>query len=451
MQNFDKKKRSLTVEKYLPHNFLAEKIVLCSLLINSDTVEIILNNLTVKTFYFKNHQEIYKAIIRLYKKKIPIDLITLTSFLQDNGLLKQIGGMQVLTELVNQIPNLVYLEEYIKLLQDKSLRRSLIRLGYQIINSSYITNIPLENLLNDLELQLFNLINKTQSHDILNSADLFSKVFLTIKEKSLKPSLAGITSGFYDLDAITQGFQKSDLIIVAGRPSMGKTAFCLNIAINIIKTNSIPILFFSLEMSKEQLIYRVLSNQTQINNMRLRAGNIHKNEWSKLNSVIKSFSHLPFFIDDTPNLSISEIRSKIKKILFEEADIGLIIIDYLQLMQNYKFQTDNRVQELSQITRSLKIIAREFKVPIIALSQLSRNVENRLNKRPILSDLRESGSIEQDADLVLMLYRDSYYNSSNCIYDNAELIIAKHRNGPIGIVKLNYNTKYTQFSNFENK
>ena len=451
MPNVNKTSDLLTIEKYLPHNFLAEKIVLCSLLINSDTVEIILNNLTVKTFYFKNHQEIYKAIIRLYKKKIPIDLITLTSFLQDNGLLKQIGGMQVLTELVNQIPNLVYLEEYIKLLQDKSLRRSLIRLGYQIINSSYITNIPLENLLNDLELQLFNLINKTQSHDILNSADLFSKVFLTIKEKSLKPSLAGITSGFYDLDAITQGFQKSDLIIVAGRPSMGKTAFCLNIAINIIKTNSIPILFFSLEMSKEQLIYRVLSNQTQINNMRLRAGNIHKNEWSKLNSVIKSFSHLPFFIDDTPNLSISEIRSKIKKILFEEADIGLIIIDYLQLMQNYKFQTDNRVQELSQITRSLKIIAREFKVPIIALSQLSRNVENRLNKRPILSDLRESGSIEQDADLVLMLYRDSYYNSSNCIYDNAELIIAKHRNGPIGIVKLNYNTKYTQFSNFENK
>jgi len=451
MQDFDKKKRSLVIERYLPHNFLAEKIVLCSLLINSDTVDIILNNLTVKTFYFKNHQEIYKAIISLYKKKIPIDLITLTNFLQDKGLLKQIGGIQVLAELVDQIPNLVYIEEYIKLLQDKSLRRSLIQLGYEIINSSYITNIPLENILNDLEIQLFNLINKTQSHDILTSADLFSKVFLMIKEKSLKPSLAGITSGFYDLDTITQGFQKSDLIIIAGRPSMGKTAFCLNIAINIIKTNSIPILFFSLEMSKEQLIYRVLSNQTQINNMRLRAGNIHKNEWSKLNSVIKSFSHLPFFIDDTPNLSISEIRSKVKKIIFEEADIGLIIIDYLQLMQNYKSQMDNRVQELSQITRSLKIIAREFKVPIIALSQLSRNVENRYNKRPILSDLRESGSIEQDADLVLMLYRDSYYNSSNYISDNAELIIAKHRNGPIGTVKLNYNTKYTQFSNFENK
>jgi len=448
MQNFNKKKNQSNIEKYLPHNFLAEKIVLCSLLISPEAIDIALNNLTVQTFYFKNHQEIYKAIISLYNDKIPIDLITLTTFLQDNGLLKKIGGIPVLTELFEQIPNLVYLEEYIRLLQDKFLRRSLIQLGYEAINSGYITNIPLEKIFNDLETQFFNLTNISKNLNISDSTELFSNIFLDLKEKALKPSLAGIASGFYDLDSITQGFQKSDLIIIASRPSMGKTALCLNIAINIVKQNNAPILFFSLEMSKEQLIYRLLANEAHISNTRLRAGNIYKQDWINLNAIIKNFSCLPFLIDDTPNLSIQEIRSKIKKIIFEKAKLGIIIIDYLQLMQNSKFQTDNRVQELSQITRSLKLIAREFKVPIIALSQLSRNVENRLNKRPILSDLRESGSIEQDADLVLMLYRENYYLPLKDNDDIAELIIAKHRNGPIGTVKLKFNTRYTQFSSY---
>jgi replicative DNA helicase len=334
------------------------------------------------------------------------------------------------------------------LLQDKLLRRTLIQLGYQIINSSYITNIPLENILKDLETKLFSITNQTENTTLLTSAELLSKVFLELKQKSLKEKLPGFESGFENLDLITQGFQKSDLIIVAGRPAMGKTAFCLNLARSILKTYQLPIIFFSLEMTKEQLMCRLLSNETEIRNTSLRTGNINKEEWLKLSLAIKTFSSLPIFIDDTPNISIQSIRVKVKKILFEQTKIGLIIVDYLQLMQNSKLKAENRVQELSEITRNLKSIAREFNIPVIALSQLSRNVENRINKRPLLSDLRESGSIEQDADLVLMLYRDSYYNLKKDQDDLAEIIVAKHRNGPVGTIHLKFDSKCTKFSSY---
>ena len=448
MQQFDKNFRQFSIEKCLPHNFLAEKYILSSLLISTEAIDIALNNLIVETFYFKNHQEIYKAIITIYEKTKTIDLITLSTFLNDNGLLKEVGGIKVLTELILEVPSLEYLEEYIRLLQDKFIRRTLIKLGYGIVNSSYITNIPLENIFNELETQIFKLKNQTQNKETLNSIDIFSNVFFELKKKTLNPSLIGISSGFYDLDSMTQGFQKSDLIIIAGRPSMGKTAFSLNIAVNIVKKQKLPVLFFSLEMSKQQLIYRLLSNETKISNIRLRSGNIRKKDWLELSNTIKTFSCLPLFIDDSATLSITEIRLKIKKLLFEETKIGLIVIDYLQLMQNSNFSSNNRVQELSQITRSLKNIAREFNVPIIALSQLSRNVETRLNKRPILSDLRESGSIEQDADLVLMLYRDNYYNPNISQTNLTELILAKHRNGPVGTIKLKFDPICTRFSSF---
>ncbi len=454
MPNVNKTSDLLTIEKYLPHNFLAEKIILSSLLVSSEAIEITLRSVKIETFYFKNHQELYQSIIEMYSQKIPIDIVTLNTFLQDNGRLNDIGGTQVLTELINYVPNLLYLEDYIKLMHDKFLRRSLIKLGYEIINSAYVTNISLESILSDLEVDIFNITNQIKIQKITSSAELFSQVFLELEQKALKPSLSGVSSGFFDLDSFTQGFQKSDLIIIAGRPSMGKTALALNIGSNVIKNSNFPVLFFSLEMSKEQLTYRLLTNETDITNLRLKTGNLYKEDWVKLNSSIKNLSSLPFFIDDTSNPSIQDIKSKIKKILFEQNQLGLIIIDYLQLMQSSKFGTNNRTQELSQITRSLKNLAREFNVPIIALSQLSRNVENRINKRPILSDLRESGSIEQDADLVLMLYRESYYNSHessenlNSI-DNVELIIAKQRNGPVGTVDLMFDSSRTKFLNVE--
>jgi replicative DNA helicase len=452
MQQFTKKNEPIVIKNYLPHNFLAEKMILSCLLISSEAIDITLGTISIETFYFKNHQEIFKAIIFMYKNKIPIDILTLTTFLQDNGLLKKIGGIKVLIELINQIPNLVYLEEYLRLLKDKFLRRSLIKLGYEAINSGYITNIPLENTLNDFENQLFNLTNQIKIQKFSTSAELLNNIFIDLKEKSMKPTLPGLSSGFYELDSLTQGFQKSDLIIVAGRPSMGKTAFSLTMGLNILKTSKLPILFFSLEMSKEQIMYRLLAMETNINQMRLRSGKLYRNDWIKLNKVIKIISKLPFFVDDTSDLSIQDIRSKIKTIIFEQTQIGLIVIDYLQLMQNSKFKLENRVQELSQITRSLKNIAREFNVPIIALSQLSRNVENRVDKKPILSDLRESGSIEQDADLVLMLYRNKYYNSKTDLErtpDLTDLIVAKQRNGPIGAIKLKFDEKRTKFLNID--
>ena len=444
----NKKDKKILINDYLPHNFLAEKIILSTLLISRDAIETTLKKIPVDAFYFKNHQEIYKSIIFLYQNKNSVDILTLMTFLKDKGLLEKIGGIEVLTELINQVPNLIYFEEYIQLVQDKFLRRLLIQLGYKTINSSYITSIPLEDIFESLEKHLFKLTNQRQSFEVLSSAELLSNVFLDLKYKSLNPVLPGLASGFYDLDSITQGFQKSDLIIIAGRPSMGKTAICLNMAINILKLYKYPVLFFSLEMSKEQLAYRLLSNEIEITNTRLKKGQLDENDWIKLNKVIKCFSNLPLFIDDTPNLSIQDIRLKTQRIFFEQKMIGLIIIDYLQLLESPNSYSDNRVEELSKITRSLKNIAREFKVPIIALSQLSRNVENRFNKRPILSDLKESGSIEQDADLVLMLYRDSYYNESITENDVTELIVAKHRNGSIGRIKLSFDAKFTKFSNY---
>jgi replicative DNA helicase len=294
---------------------------------------------------------------------------------------------------------------------------------------------------------LFNITNQTNNPSLSTSAELLAKVFFDLKQKSLKEKLPGLESGFKNLDLITYGFQPSDLIIIAGRPGMGKTAFCLNILTSIVKTYKLPVVFFSLEMGKEQLMYRVLSNETEIPNTNLKTGNISKEEWIKLSNAIKKFSSLPIFIDDTTNISIQTIRVQLKKILFEQTKIGLVIIDYLQLMQNSKSKIENRVQELSQITRSLKSIAREFNIPVIALSQLSRNVETRINKRPLLSDLRESGSIEQDADLVLMLFRENYYNFKKEQEDLAEIIVAKHRNGPIGTIQLKFDAEFIKFSN----
>ena len=454
MKQFKINKRQILIEKYLPHNFLAEKMILSCLLISSEAIELTSKTIPIKAFYFRNHQEIYKAIIFMYKNKLPIDILTLTTFLQENGLLQSIGGVKVLLELINQIPNLIYLEEYIRLVKDKFLRRSLIKLGYEIINSGYITNIPLESLLNNLENELFSLTNKIKTEKLSNSAELLNNLFYELKEKFLNPTLPGLASGFYNLDLLTQGFQKSDLIIIAGRPSTGKTALSLNIALNIIKSSKLPVLFFSLEMSKKQIMYRLLSMETNIDQTRLKNGKLYQNDWIKLNKIIKILSKLPLFIDDSANLSVQDIKSKIKTIILEQTNIGLVIIDYLQLMQNLNLKNINRVQELSQITRYLKNIAREFNIPIIALSQLSRNVENRVNQIPVLSDLRESGSIEQDADLVLMLSKlnttnTNFNQSTNQIYRLIELIIAKQRNGPIGTVKLKFYEKQTKFLDLE--
>lgn len=432
---------------YFPHNLLAEKIVLNNLIYNPDARESIITNLSTDAFYFKNHQQIYKTILTLQKKNNKLDFLILQEFILTNGLLDDIGGITILNQLSKPIPNITNLDEYIQLIQDKFLRRMLIKLGYQIINSAYITNLSLEKILQDLEVKIFDLTNNNQRSNIQTSAELFHQIFGELKLKSELETNLGLKSGFNDLDFMTQGFQKSDLVIIAGRPSMGKTAFALEVALHIVKSTHLPTIFFSLEMSKEQVIYRLLGHETYISKHYLQTGNLTKQNWDQIITCIKQFSYLPFYIDDTPNLSILDIRSKLRKILFDHDQIGLVIVDYLQLMGSSSKQTENRVQQLSEITRALKSIAREFKIPVLALSQLSRSLETRINKRPILSDLRESGSIEQDADLVLMLYRDDYYNLLDNPNNIAEVIIAKHRNGPIGTISLNFDSQFTRFTN----
>lgn len=454
MNSLDKNIDKILIKDSLPHNFLAEKMVLSCILFNQEALEITRQNLVVEAFYFKNHQELYKVLMEMEDNKLPIDIVTVTVFLQDNGLLSKIGGIKVLLDLGNQSLTFSYLTEYIRIIKEKFLKRCLIKFGYKIINSGYITNMSLETSLIKIEKELFTITNELSPNKLVTTAQVLNDLFADLKNKFLNPQLPGLPSGFLKLDELTQGFQKSDLIIIAGRPSMGKTALSLNIALNCIKISRLPILFCSLEMSKEQILYRLLSSETGINQMKLRSGKLAQNDWIKLNKVMRILSKLPFFIDDTSKLSTQDIRSKIKTILLEQGQLGLVIIDYLQLMQGLNVKQQNRVQELSQITRELKGLAREFNVPIIALSQLSRNVDSRIDQRPILSDLRESGSIEQDADLILMLY-SSKPNSQPVSFSGplkdkmkvsaTELIIAKQRNGPIGTIKLELNPDKLQF------
>ena len=454
MNYFDTNINKFLIKESLPHNFLAEKMVLSCMIFNSEAIEIIQKNLSRESFYFKNHQELYSILLLMDDKKLSIDLVTLTIFLQDQGLLTKIGGIKVLLDLGNQTPTFSYLNDYIQIVKEKFLKRCLIKLGYNIINAGYTTNQSLENILITIEKELFNLTNSIRPNTTSTIANVLNDLFSELKERFLDPRLPGLSSGFNELDQLTQGFQKSDLIILAGRPSMGKTALSLTIALNCIKVSRLPILFCSLEMSKQQILYRLLASETGINQMKLKSGQLNQNDWIKLNKIMRIISKLPFFINDNSVLLVQQIRSEIKTILLEQNTIGLVIIDYLQLMQGSNSRQGNRVQELSQITRDLKNLAREFNVPIIALSQLSRNVDNRIDQRPILSDLRESGSIEQDADLVLMLSRsktlyspDSSLHSQTTNLINTELIVAKQRNGPTGTINLKFNKTRIKFLN----
>ena len=437
------------MEKSSIYNFLAEKAVLSILLDNPNLIEITQLGLPTEAFYFQNHQELYRSIILLYKSNNKINLPLLVSFLQDNGLINKIGGLKLLQELIEQSSDPEYLPEYLELIKDKFLRRSAIRLGYELINTSYITNINIKTAISTFEERLQLLKDQLNIDSTFNNSLILENIFLELKKKSISPQLAGLPSGLSNLDSITQGFQKADLIIIAGRPSIGKTAFILNISANILKYSKLPVLFFSLEMSREQILYRLISMETNIEQIRLKTGNLNEDEWKKLNRVFGIISKLPLFVDDNPKISISYIRSRIKEILLDQGRIGLVVIDYLQLIQDNKLGSQNRVQELSFITRSLKIIAREFNIAIVVLSQLNRNIENRGEKKPILSDLRESGSIEQDADLVLILYNsikdNKNYKPNKEYYNLINLTIAKHRNGPTGIIELKFDSKFNQF------
>jgi replicative DNA helicase len=432
----------------LPNNFLAEQAILNILLTNPLLIENIIPKLKIECFYFEPHSLIYEAIVNLSNEKKSITVTTIITYLQDKSLLEKVGGLSSIINIINRFENFSDLEEYINLVNDKYLRRSMIEMGKEIIRWGYSTSIETNIILNNIEQSIFKLNEKNAYDRIYNSAEIMDDVFQDMANKIKKDESLGLKSFYYDLDSIIQGFQNSDLIIIAGRPSMGKTAFSLNLGRNIVKNYNVPLIVFTLEMSRQQIIYRFISTEAQINANKLKTNKMTEMEWKNLGKSMTEISKLPIFIDDNPNLTILDIKNKLRKVFSGKEKQGIVIIDYLQLMKT-NLKIENRAQEISSITRNLKILAKEFNVPIIVLSQLSRNVETRINKRPMLADLRESGSIEQDADVVIMLYREEYYTEKSLTPHLTEFIVAKHRNGPIGTAKLIFDPAITTFSNQE--
>jgi replicative DNA helicase len=428
-----------------PQNIDAEESILGAILLHPSSINDVADILSKETFSIVSHQEIYNACLILYSQGDPTDLVTVTTWLSDHNILEKIGGQAKLAQLVERTVSSANIDLYALLLVDKWMRRKLIQAGHEVSELGYDTTTELPQILDKAEQNIFNLTQERPQQGLTPVSSTLIQTFETIETYQQGLAIPGLPCGFYDLDAMTSGFQPSDLIIIAGRPSMGKTAFAIGIAQNISRSHRLPIAIFSLEMSKQQLVQRMLSSESGIESIRLRSGRISPSEWEPLSRAIGNLSELPMFIDDTPNPTVTEIRSKCRRLRSEQGNLGLVLLDYLQLMEGSS--PDNRVQELARITRGLKGLARELNVPVIALSQLSRNLESRTNKRPIMSDLRESGSIEQDADLVIMLYREEYYVPDTCDRGIAEVIITKHRNGPTGTVKLLFDSHITRFKN----
>ncbi|MEH1812034.1 MAG: replicative DNA helicase [Nostoc sp.] len=430
-----------------PQNIEAEEAILGGILLDPEAISRVSDRLLPEAFYISAHKDIYQAAVRLHTQGKATDLLSVTSWLTDNEMLARIGGRNKLATLVDRTVSAVNIDALAGLVMDKYLRRRLIKAGNEIVHLGYETETELPQVLDQAEQKVFGVTQERPQSGLVHISDTLINNFQDIEDRNQGIALPGIPCGFYDLDAMTSGFQRSDLIIVAGRPSMGKTAFCLNLAHNIAASYKLPVAFFSLEMSKEQLTQRLLASEAQIESSYLRTGRLSQTQWEPLSRAIGILSEMPIYIDDTPNITVTQMRSQSRRLQAEiGTELGLIVIDYLQLMEG---AGDNRVQELSKITRQLKGLARELSVPVIALSQLSRGVEARTNKRPMLSDLRESGSIEQDADLVIMLYRDEYYSPDTPDRGIAEVIIAKHRNGPTGTAKLLFNPQFTKFQNLK--
>ncbi|NMG22210.1 replicative DNA helicase [Brasilonema bromeliae] len=434
------------MDRLPPQNIEAEEAILGGILLDPEAMSRVSDRLIPEAFYLNPHKDIYQAAVRLHTQGKPTDLLAVINWLNDHDMLSRVGGRNKLISLVDRTVSAVNIDALADLVMEKYLRRRLIKGGNEIVHLGYQTETELPTVLDEAEQKVFSITQERSQVGLVHISNTLINTFQDIETRHQGIALPGIPCGFYDLDGMTSGFQRSDLIIVAGRPSMGKTAFCLNLAHNIAASYKLPVAIFSLEMSKEQLAQRLLASEAGIETGYLRSGRISQTQWEPLSRAIGMLSDMPIHIDDTPNITVTEMRSQARRLQTElNTELGLIIIDYLQLMEG---AGDNRVQELSKITRNLKGLARELNVPVIALSQLSRGVESRTNKRPMLSDLRESGSIEQDADLVIMLYRDDYYNSDTADRGIAEVIIAKHRNGPTGTVKLLFDPQLTKFKNF---
>jgi replicative DNA helicase len=432
--------------KLPPQNVEAEQSILGGILIENDAINKVTEILTPDDFYRDAHRKIYNALINLTERDEPADLVTLTNELRKLNQLDAIGGASYVASLIDSVPTAANIEYYAKIVKEKAILRKLIQTSTEIITQSYEDRGDVESFIDEAERAIFQISERRVKPSFYPIRDIVKQSFKTIERLfERKELVTGVPSGFRELDQKTAGFQPSDLIIVAGRPSMGKTAFCLNVAQYAAIEKKTPIAIFSLEMSKEQLVIRMLCSEARVEGTKLRTGFLIESDWPRLTLAAGNISEAPIFIDDSAALSVLELRAKARRLKAEHG-LGMIVVDYLQLMKG-RLRAESRQQEISEISRSLKALAKDLAVPVIAVSQLSRRTEERQGMRPQLSDLRESGAIEQDADLILFIYRDEVYNRSedNPNRGKAEVIIGKQRNGPIGKVDLAFLDKYTTF------
>jgi len=432
--------------KLPPQHIEAEQSILGGILIENEAINRVMEILDADDFYRDAHRRIFNALINLSERDEPADLITLTNELRKIDQLDSIGGASYLASLIDSVPTAANIEYYARIVKEKAILRKLIQTSTEIITQSYEDRGDVEGFLDEAERSIFEISEKRVRPSFYPIREIVKQSFTTIEKLfKKKEAVTGVPSGFKELDRMTAGFQPSDLIIIAGRPSMGKTAFCLDVAEYAAIGNKIPVAIFSLEMSKEQLVIRMLCSQANVEGTRLRTGYLNESDWPKLTIAAGNLSDAPIYIDDTAALSALELRAKARR-LKSEHGLGMVIVDYLQLMRG-RARVESRQQEISEISRSLKALAKELTIPVIAVSQLSRKTEERTGNKPQLSDLRESGAIEQDADLILFIYRDEVYNRSedNPNRGKAEVIIGKQRNGPIGKIDLAFLDKFTTF------
>ena len=440
----------MELAKIPPHDIDAEQAVLGSMLTDKDAVNAAIETLKEDAFYREDNRAIYQAIVNLYSKSEPIDIITLKDELESMDKFEQVGGFEYLASLPDKVPTTANEQKYIKIVEEKSILRNLIKTANEIIELGYDPAEDVEDIMDGAEKKIFDIMQSKNQKGYTPIKDVLVESFTKLEELyNRKQHITGVPTGFSELDYKTAGLHGSELILVAARPAMGKTAFALNLATNAALRGNAPVAIFSLEMSKDQLVNRILCSEAMVDSNKVRTGKLGEDDWVKLAGAIGPLSEAEMYIDDTPGISVMEIRTKCRKLKMEK-NIGLVVIDYLQLVQGNK-RTASREQEISEISRSLKILAKEINVPVIALSQLSRAVEQRPDHRPMLSDLRESGAIEQDADIVMFLYRDDYYNKESEKKDIAEVIIAKQRGGQTGTVELLWMGQYTKFVNLERR
>ena len=437
--------------KLPPHDIEAEQAVLGSMLTDKDAVIAGIEILKPEDFYREDNKAIYQAVYNLYRKGEPIDVITVKSQLIEEGNFEKVGGLEYLALLPDKVPTTANVEMYIKIIEEKSILRNLIQTSNQLIELGYSQNEEVDYIMDEAEKRIFNIMKNRNQKGYTPIKDILIDSFQQIERMyNQKDAISGIRSGFIDLDRKTSGLNNSDLILVAARPAMGKSAFAINIATNVAMRANVPVVIFNLEMSKEQVANRILCSEAMVDSNKIKTGQMEDSDWEKLASTLGPLSASEIYIDDTPGISIMEIRAKARKLKLEK-NIGLIVIDYLQLIQGTGKKGASREQEISEISRSLKILAKELDVPVIALSQLSRASEQRKDHRPMLSDLRESGAIEQDADIVMFIYRDDYYNEDSPKKGVAEIILAKHRGGSIGTIELLWLGNYTKFVDLDKR